>query len=619
MLTSKKATSSVALVAGLALALAACGSSTSKAKSTTGSVDPSVLNVGAAKPDPASGLNGAHGTGTPVMGGTLKFLGAGDVDNIDPESSYYTVGYTVLRLDSRQLVTYPNSVDPAVANVPVPDIATSVPTPTNGGKTYTFTIKQGVMWDTTPARQVTAADEVLGIKRLCNPAQPAGALNYYTATIVGMADFCTGFGKVSATSAAAMKTYMDTHQVAGLKAVNASTVEFDLMAPAGDFMNILSLPFASPAPVESEAYIPASNAEQQHYISDGPYTITKYVPATSITLARNPAWVRSTDAVRHAYVDAVSIKEGSDEAPVQQALQVGTEDMEFDTGVPTASLPALIAAKDPHLVLQNVGTTSYLVFNQLSPHANGALAKQGVRQALEYCLNKAEIVQILGGPTLYQPEDQILTPPILGYSHIDPYNNDNGAEDSTTGKAKLTAAGYPNGLTLTFLYRNKGKSPQIATIIQNNMKACGVNLTLKAVAPADFYTKHLSDTAATKSGDWDMATPGWNPDWQGNAARSFFVPLLDPRTFQEGTTNYGDYGSLPGETGVTAAIDDALSTTDLTQVAAKWAALDAATMAQAPWIPLVTGKSPYYYGKNVKNWVFFNFSDNGDPSNVWLG
>ena len=54
---------------------------------------------------------------------------------------------------------------------------------TGGGRTYTYHLKRGVMWDTTPARQVTATDEVRGIEMLCNPASPTGAPGYYESTI----------------------------------------------------------------------------------------------------------------------------------------------------------------------------------------------------------------------------------------------------------------------------------------------------------------------------------------------------------------------------------------------------------------------------------------------------
>lgn len=627
MLISRKAAAPVALAVGVAVSLAACGSSSSKTTSpaSSGSGGSSsaggagnVLDVGAASPDPMSGTNGTHEAPPKAHpGGTLKLLGGGDVDHVDPAASYYTVGYTLLRADSRQLVTYPNSVDPKIANTPVPDMAESIPSPTNNGLEYTFKIKKGVMWDTPSGpRQVTAADEIRGLKRICNPVQPSGASAYYTGTIAGMAEFCDGFGKVKGSTAAPIKAYMDSHEISGLKAVDDLTLQITLKQPAGDFINIMALPFASAAPVEVENYVPDSPEYIKNFISDGPYKFQTYTAGTHITLVQNPAWDASTDKVRHAYVDKIDVTEGSDEGPVQQQLQTGDIDMEWDTGVPTAQLPALIAKKDPHLQLQDNGATSYIVYNLLSPHEGGALGKQAVRKALEQCVSKNDIIQILGGPNLYKPIDQILTPPILGYKQIDPYNNLSGNENAAEGKKELAAAGYPNGLSLTFLYRTKGKAPDVASTLQNNFKQCGVTLNLKPSAPADFYTKHLSHPAATKAGDWDMAAPGWIPDWQGNAARSFFVPLLDPRVFTEGTTNYGDYGKDNAAT-VTKAIDDALATTDPAQVEAKWAALDAATMDQAPWIPLVTGKIPTYYGANAHNWVFLNFTDNGDPTNVW--
>jgi peptide/nickel transport system substrate-binding protein len=104
-------------------------------------------------------------------------LGSGDVDYMDPNVSYYSVGYLALRLWSRQLFTFP--AEESETTTAVPDLATDIPTADNGGiskdgKTYKVTIRQGAMWNTTPARQVTAADEVRGVKRTCNPVQPFG-------------------------------------------------------------------------------------------------------------------------------------------------------------------------------------------------------------------------------------------------------------------------------------------------------------------------------------------------------------------------------------------------------------------------------------------------------------
>ncbi len=586
MLKNRRGLASTALVTGLLLTATACGGSS------------------------GGGTGDAAGA---KKGGTLKLLGAGDIDHMDTVSAYYTVSYTLLRAITRQLVSYPNSADETKANTPVPDMVESIPEPTNGGKTYEFTIKDGVKWDTTPPRQVTGADSVLGFKRLCNPVQPTGAQGYFVGVIEGMKEFCDGFSKAPGTIAG-IKDYVTKNEISGIKA-EGNKVSITLVQPAGDFLNILALPFSSPAPVEFLNYLPDSPEFRQNFISDGPYKLKSYVADKSIELVRNPAWDSKTDELRKAYVDAISVTEGSDEGPVQQQLKAGTADLQWDTTVPTADIPGLQALKDPKLVLKDNGSTNpYLTINFDSPNAGKALSNLKVRQALNYAVSKKNIIQVLGGPTLYKPLGQILTPPILGYEQFDPYATPDSAGDPAKAKALLAEAGFPNGLKLIYLYRNKGKAPLIAQTLQADLKKSGITLTLKQVPPADFYTQHLQKPSARKSGDWDLAAPGWNPDWQGNAARSFFVPLLDGRLCGEGSTNYNCYNNPE----VNKLIDQALAESDQNKAADLWHQADVKTMADAPWVPITTGKTPYYYGPRVGNWVYFGFANNADITNVYL-
>jgi peptide/nickel transport system substrate-binding protein len=81
-----------------------------------------------------------------------------------------------------------------------------------------------------------------------------------------MKSYCDGFAQVYAKSAAAIKDYINSHNVSGLKAVDATTLQITLTQPASDFVNILSLPFSSPAPVEYLNYIPGSAQRAQHTI-----------------------------------------------------------------------------------------------------------------------------------------------------------------------------------------------------------------------------------------------------------------------------------------------------------------------------------------------------------------
>ena len=42
----------------------------------------------------------------------------------------------------------------------------------------------------------------------------------------------------------------------------------------------------------------------------------------------------------------------------------------------------------------------------------------------------------------------------------------------------LAAAGYPNGLTLTDVYRNAGNHPAVAQSVQADLAKCGVKIKL---------------------------------------------------------------------------------------------------------------------------------------------
>ena len=123
------------------------------------------------------GTSGGNSASEGRRGGILILAGQGDVDHLDTASGYYTATYTLERAFTRQLVTYPADQDFDRANEIVADLATEVPTEDNGGisadgMTYTFTIRDGTRWNTSPPRQVTAEDFVRGFERLCNPASP---------------------------------------------------------------------------------------------------------------------------------------------------------------------------------------------------------------------------------------------------------------------------------------------------------------------------------------------------------------------------------------------------------------------------------------------------------------
>jgi peptide/nickel transport system substrate-binding protein len=543
-------------------------------------------------------------------------LGSGDVDYMDPNVSYYSIGYLGLRMWTRQLFTYP--AEKGSTTTAVPDLAASMPTAGNGisadGKTYTITLRSGVKWNTSPARDVTAADVVRGVKRTCNPAQPFGGLPDYESLIAGMQSFCDGFAKVGQT-AAAMKAYMDGHDISGVQAKDATTVVFTLTQPASYFVDMLTLPAFSPAPVEWDAYVPGSAELAQHTLSDGPYAIDSYTPTKNITFVRNPAWDAATDPIRKAYVDKIVINETVSQDSAQQQLETGTPsaDMEFDDFPPASQIPSLLAKNDPNLTIGPTASSNpYVVYNMVSPNNNKAMANLKVRQAISYAINRSDIIQVLGGPKLNTPLSHVLPSNIVGGET----NFDDYPFNIAKAKQLLTEAGFPKGLTLKFLYRNasEGSSKTFQTI-QQDLSKVGIKVVGVASPNADFYTKYLEVPSVAKRGVWDLSLAGWGSDWYGNAALSFLGPLFSGKpSFPPVGSNFGLYE----DAATNKLISEASQATSQDQAATLWAQADQQVMKDAAFFPITQPNQPNYHATQVHNTVYVPAIQNYDPTNVWL-
>src|SRR3954452_7019834 len=105
---------------------------------------------------------GCGGGGGKKKGGTIT-IGTVGPDSYDPVMFQTVQAVSALHLVYTPLVVYRDSTGPSSADL-VPGLADSVPTPTNGGKTYTFKLRPNVQYsDGTP---VKASDFTHEIKRL---------------------------------------------------------------------------------------------------------------------------------------------------------------------------------------------------------------------------------------------------------------------------------------------------------------------------------------------------------------------------------------------------------------------------------------------------------------------
>ncbi|MGH3185741.1 MAG: ABC transporter substrate-binding protein [Streptosporangiaceae bacterium] len=552
----------------------------------------------------------------PQFGGTLHIVSASGPDHLDTVPAYYTVDYQLEHAYTRQLVQYPTVPAPTTASAgwttdttPAADVATVIPTAANGGITdngtlYTFHIRPGVDWNTTPARQVTSQDFLREWKAFCNPVSPVGNPTYFYAAVVGMQAFCTAESaffaiKSNAPTAANIANYQNTHSITGITTPNSMTIQFKLTSAISDFLYMMAMPFDSARPVEYDAYVPNSLQLDQHTISDGPYQISSYIPGKSITLVRNPAWKQSTDPLRHQYVSEVIDTLGVTSAQTQLSdMQAGTQDViDSDTPINPASIPSLVASKVSNFqIWPNSDLFPYMVFNLRSPDSGGAAGKLLVRQAIEYGVDKVAAVKAIGGPSVAQVTNTVIPPGNVGYQDYNLYPDDSGQGNIAMCKTDLAKAGYPHGISLTYMYENDSSDTRIFTAIQASLAPCGITLVSKPEPGSSIFVDLGNSPENNKPGQWDIGQAIWFPDWFGNNGRTVIQALFQGPNCVVNTVNDGCYDNAT----VNSLITQAEGASSLSAAGGFWHQADMQIMSDAAIVPIMSQDTAVYSSARIR-------------------
>ncbi len=535
-------------------------------------------------------------TGNPVKGGTLHIVDGDDVDFLDTADAYSPVSWALERVYTRTLYAHQSSSDPTRAGTPAPDLASGPPKVTGNGTIYTFTLRQGIKWGPPVNRALKAADFVYGLARMFDSKTPSSG-QPYALLIAGTDDFASG----KATS------------ISGIQAPDDNTVVITLKQAAGDFLSILSMGFFAPVPQEGASKYAVGSEYSQHVVALGPYTLDSYQPGKSITFVRNPSWSQATDPLRKAWVDRIEVTEGSTADAATQAIQRGDSDMSLNLDPPVASLTQL--STDPTYKNQFTskpnGCVEYLPLGT-NPGA-GAIANVKVRQAINYALDKQSLRRTRGGALAGDITAQILPSTQFGYQKYNLYPSTNDQGDVAKAKQLLADAGYPNGLTLNYVGSSTGYGPAFTTAVQASLARVGITLNIKTFQGFNTYYDSLLFPA--KRLEHQIADAEWCPDYPGDGARSWFLPLFYTKSILPAANNNMAEYSNPD---VDTMIDNALAEQDNGKRAADWTALDKRIMQDAPWAPWLEDHEPFLWSKQLQNWTYSPWYHNTDITNVWI-
>ncbi|MHB1954341.1 MAG: ABC transporter substrate-binding protein, partial [Sulfobacillus sp.] len=365
-------------------------------------------------------------------------------DTLDPQKTGAALTASILSYVGNTLVT----VDPWTQKV-VPDLATSW-TVSSNNLVYTFTLRKGVTFqDGTPFNAKAMA---FTLNRAMNPATHG---NIATALL---------------------------QPVTSVKILGTYTLQITLKNPYAPFLSVaLSSPdlmAISPTAVRTEG---AGFANKP--IGTGPLAVQSYVPGKSLTLVRNPNyhWAPSFFSNQGPVeFKTLTFQFLPSTSTVVDGLKTGEISV---AGVPYQQItPFQHNSQYKVTASLRQGLGMFLVMNFNNP----ALKSLKVRQAINYAINRHEIVKLaLGGAG--KPAYSPLPSTIFGYNpattqygyHYHPHR----------AAALLKAAGYqmgPNG------YLVKGSTPlnfslysspiagwnSASQIIQQNLTAVGIKTTI---------------------------------------------------------------------------------------------------------------------------------------------
>jgi ABC-type transport system substrate-binding protein len=409
--------------------------------------------------------------------------------------------------------------------------------------TYTFKIRPGIKFHN--GRELTADDVVYTLTRVLDPATASPGAGFYLG-IKGARDFVDG----------------KADSVAGIQALDPSTVQFTLEAPDVTFLNKMALNFAYIVPKEAVA---AAGADFGHQaIGTGPFMLKEWKSGEYLSFEKNPDYFYEG----LPYLDKITIRVGVE--PSVALLQLEKGDIQL-MGDPPPGAEWVRIKDDPawasRLEIQPKVNTTYIAINTgMAPFDNVK-----VRQALNHAIDKQRIVQLLNGRA--DVANQILPALMPGY---DP--DYQGYDfDPEKAKALLAEAGYADGFETTIQCIAVDPQPKLCESFQQDLANVGIKLNVETLAaPNVIDSAGNGKNALTWSGGlaWTQDYP--DPD-------DFYAPILGCDSNVPGGWNWSRYCNEE----LHAKFLAQLSVTDPAARMEAYKPLFKALMDDAVWVPVI--------------------------------
>ncbi|MER7206029.1 ABC transporter substrate-binding protein [Streptosporangium sp. NPDC000239] len=513
------------------------GSSNGASSAPAAAYKPAVITQGTAEDSkgPAIPPEGV------VKGGTVTMIDRDDFSHLDPAQIYVNTEANFARLISRTLTGYKRVAKGEFKLVG--DLATDTGTQSDGGKTWKFTLKDGVKWqDGTP---ITSADVKWSMERTFAPFVTQGPT--YIQQWLTDVDF--------------KKAYpgpYDGKELDAIETPDDKTIIYKFKTPHADAAYAFAM--------AGYGIVPKAKDTKEQYdkepVSSGPYIIKSHVVDKTMDLERNPNWDPATDPIRGAYPDKWHLEFGF------EALQV-TDRLMADSGADQTAFT--FYASTPPERLQQVLSDPNLAsrrMNSPSPYGNyyyfnlDRVKDPKVRQAINYAWPSKQIQQVMGGPAAAALPTTILNEnTTVGYQSYDLFNKETKPEGDVEKAKELLAQTSTPTPTIVYAYNQTPVQEQVTVAIKSALAKAGINVVAKPLDRKTYY-----DSIGKLGNQFDMYWGGWGADWPSG---STVLPIIFGPV-AEGAPNY----SHLKDPALTAEMDKITAMTDIDAANAAWMALD---------------------------------------------
>ena len=456
------------LVAIAALVISACGSSGNKKGGSGGSGTKTT-----------AGSQTSSGGGS-SSGGTVQLVMGTFPDSLDPQFGYTSQSEEVTWITYTGLVTYRHESGNAGAQV-IPGLATALPVVSDGGKTYTVTLRKGLKYSN--GAPVKARDFLFSFERAVKLPW-GGSGSFMTPVVVGAEAYSKGKAKT----------------ISGIQANNATgKIVIHLTAPYGAFDNVLAepalglIPFGS-APFKNDPLHPPPGC--------GPYMIKNVVANKSFQVVKNPYW-KPLPGIP-AGQDNVDVTFNSNVASnAEQVLNNSADIFDWADTIPGSLLPQIQAKASNRYKLVNLGGSTYYFFmNAQEKPFNNQLAREAVVTGLN-----EEAYNRLGSGTL-APACFFLPPAVPGHpTGSCPYGTP-GTGNLAKAKQLMKQSGMV-GQHVTVWSEERAPRQQWVTAYTQYLNQLGLKATQKPIADTTYFQTigELKLHPQTGFADWNMDFP----------------------------------------------------------------------------------------------------------------